>query len=281
MVMRGSDIDAEIDALFQLSLAEFTGARNALVKRLKSEGRTLDAERVKALAKPTAPAWAVNQLYWQDPKAIERLLTLGERVRKAQTGQVKNADLRALIEEKKQMTNALLAKASAILEEAGHAASADSMRRVSSTLESLAAWGDTEGAPKAGRLTADLDPPGFETLAALMGGGEKLETEKVLLFRARKPVEDRAAVRARLLEAVQAADKALREAHRDAERAESALAKANARVAAVEKQKEEIEARYAEAKEAARLASSDAKKTAQAVTDAERSLANAKGKLET
>lgn len=86
---------------------------------------------MKALAKPPSPAWAVNQLYWQDPKAIERLLTLGERVRKAQTGQLKNADLRALIEEKKQMTMALLTKASAILEEAGHAASADSMRRVS------------------------------------------------------------------------------------------------------------------------------------------------------
>jgi len=38
MVKRGSDIGAEIDALFQLSLAEFTGARNALAKRLKTRG---------------------------------------------------------------------------------------------------------------------------------------------------------------------------------------------------------------------------------------------------
>ena len=278
MARHGSDIAAEIDALFQLSLAEFTGARNALAKRLKNEGRALDAERVKALAKPRAPAWAVNQLYWQDPKAIERLLTLGERVRKAQTGQLKNADLRALLEEKKQMTRALLAKASAILEEAGQAASADAMRRVSATLESLAAWGQVEGVPRAGRLTADLDPPGFDTLAAMMGG-KKVEAEKVLLFRAPKPAEDPAALRARRQEAVQAAEKALREAHRDAERAESALAKASARVAAVEKQKQELEARYAEAREAARLASSEAKKTAQAVADAERTLAKAKGTL--
>src|SRR5258705_5578623 len=185
MARRGSDIGAEIDALFQLSLAEFTGARNALAKHLKNEGLTLDAERVKALAKPPSPAWAVNQLYWQDPKAIERLLALGERIRKAQTGQLKNADLRTLIEEKKQMTMALLTKASAILEEAGHAASADSMRRVSATLESLAAWGSMEGVPKAGRLTADLDPPGFDALAVLMGG-KKLEAEKVLLFPAPK-----------------------------------------------------------------------------------------------
>jgi hypothetical protein len=280
MARRGSDIGAEIDALFQLSLADFTGGRNALAKHLKNEGRTLDAERVKALAKPSSPAWAVNQLYWQDPKAIERLLALGERVRKAQTGQLKNADLRALLEEKKQMTTALLTKAAAILEEAGHAASIDSMRRVSATLESLAAWGDMEGVPRAGRLTAELEPPGFDTLAVMMGG-KKLAAEKVLLFRAPQPVEDPAAMRARLHEAVQAAEKARREAHREAERAESALAKANARVAAVEQQKQEIEARYAEAKEAARLASSEAKKTAQAVADAERSLAKAKGTLET
>lgn len=280
MARRGADIGAEIDALFQLSLAEFTDARNALAKHLKNEGRTLDAERVKVLTKPPAPAWAVNQLYWQDPKAIERLLALGERVRKAQTGQLKNADLRTLLEEKKQMTMALLTKASAILEEAGLAASADSMRRVSSTLEALAAWGSMEGVPKAGRLTAELDPPGFDTLAVLMGG-KKLEAEKVLLFRAPKPVEDPAAMRARLRETVQAAEKALRDAHREAERAESALAKANERVATVEKQKQEIEARSAEAKEAARLASSEAKKTAQTVADAERSLAKAKRTLET
>jgi hypothetical protein len=280
MARRGSDIGAEIDALFQRSLDEFTGARNALAKHLKSEGQMLDAERVKALAKPALPAWAVNQLYWQDPKAIERLLTAGERVRKAQSGQLKNADLRALMEEKKQIARALLTKASAILEEAGHAPSVDAMRRVSATLESLAAWGHMEGVPRAGRLTTDLDPPGFDTLAVLMGG-KKLEAEKVLLFRAPKPAEDAAAMRARLHEAVQAAEKRLREAHRDAERAESALAKANARAAAVEKQRQEIEARYAEAKEAARLASSEAKKTAQAVAVAERSLAKAKGTLET
>ncbi|MFL6245886.1 MAG: hypothetical protein ACJ74H_07675 [Thermoanaerobaculia bacterium] len=267
---------SEIDGLFQLSLAEFTDARNALAKQLKNEGRALDAERVKALAKPSAPAWAVNQLYWHDPKTIGRLVALGERVRKAQTGQLRNADLRALLEEKKQITATLVTRASAILEEAGHAASADALRRVSATLEALAAWGEMEGVPKAGRLTAELEPPGFDTLAVLMGG-KKVEAEKVLLFRAPKQVEDPAATRARL----QAAEKALREAHRDAERSESALAKANARVAALEKQKQEIEALYAAAKEAARLASTEAKKTAQTVSDAERSLAKAKAKLET
>jgi len=274
MAKRGSDINADIDALFQGSLAEFTAARNALAKRLKGEERTLDAERVKALAKPPAPAWAVNQLYWQDPKSIERLLALGERVRKAQTGHLKNADLRALLDEKKQMTAALVTRATAILEKAGHAASPDATRRVSATLEALAAWGDTGGLPKAGRLTADLDPPGFDTLVALMGGKNR-EASKVLSFRAPKPAaEDPAAARARLRQTVQAAEKTLREARRDAERAEAAQAKADARA-------EELEARYAEAKEEARLAATEARKTAQTVAEAEKALVKAKAALGT
>ncbi len=279
MAKRASGLDAEIDVLFQLPLAEFTAARNALASRLKREGRTLDVERVKALAKPSAPAWAVNQLYWEDPKVIDELYTLGERVRKAQTGQLRNVDLRDLLDQKKQLMTALRDRASAILSEAGHAASPDAMRRVSATLESLAVWGHTDGIPKPGRLTADLDPPGFDTLAALMGR-QPLEPAKVLLFRAPKPVEDPAETRARAREDVQAAERALREARREAERSEAAMTKANARAAAVEKQKLEIEARYAEAKEAARLASSEAKKSAQAVAEAERSLAKAKAALD-
>ena len=53
-----------MDALFKLPLAEFTGARNDLAARLKREGRANDSNFVKALAKPSISAWAVNQLHW-------------------------------------------------------------------------------------------------------------------------------------------------------------------------------------------------------------------------
>jgi hypothetical protein len=273
------DVERELDALFQLPLAEFTAARNALATRLKNGGRADDAERVKSLAKPSAPAWAVNQVYWQNPRAFDQLIAVAERARKAQTGRLRNADLRELLDEKKQMMVELMEQAAASLGAAGHAASPDAMRRVSATLESLAVWGKTEGVPRAGRLTAELDPPGFEALAAMMGGA-KIDTANVLLFRPSKQAEDPAAARARAREALQSAEKALREARREAERAQTALTKANARAAAVEKQKQEIDARYAEAKDEARAASNEAKKAAQAVADAERSLARAKAALE-
>lgn len=276
-----ADLDEHIDELFRLPLSEFTSARNALASRLKKEKRPIDAERVKALPKPSAPAWAVNQLYWENPKALDQLIAAARRVRQAQTGKIKNADVRGLLDEKKRMTAELMERASAILSAAGHTTSLDVMRRVSATLESLAVWGDTEGAPAAGRLTADLEAPGFDALAAVMGGS-KLEPANVLQFRtsrASKPAEDPAAARARAREAVQAAEKALREARREAAAADSALTKARARTEAIEKQKQEIEARYAEAKEEARTASNEAKRAAQALAQAERSLADAKAVL--
>jgi hypothetical protein len=276
---RGPDLDTEIDPLFQLPLAEFTSARNALAAHLKKQGRAVEAGRVKALAKPPAPAWAVNQLYWEDPKSFEALLTAGQRVRHAQAGKLRNVDLRVLLDEKKQLMRALIERATAVLAAGGQTASADVMRRVSTTLESLAAWGERDGIPKAGRLTADLDPPGFDTLSELMGG-KKLEPPKVLAFRNPKPVEDPKAAHARASEAVQAAEKTLRVARREGEHAEAALTKANARTAAVEQQKQELEARHLEAREQARAAASEVKKRAQAIADAERVLAKARAALD-
>src|SRR6185503_4854884 len=79
------DLDKDLEALFRLQLAEFTGARNALAARLKKSGRGDDAARVKALAKPPISAWAVNQLYWNHRAAFDRLIVSGERFHKAQT----------------------------------------------------------------------------------------------------------------------------------------------------------------------------------------------------
>lgn len=271
--------ESEIDDLFRLPLTEFTAARNALAARLAKADRVVEAKQVKSLTKPPATAWAVNQLYWKNPKAFDQLIAATDRVRKAQTQQSKNADLRELMSEKKRMMSDLMDRATKLLTDAGHAASQDAMRRISATLEALAVWGKTEGGPRAGRLTEDLDAPGFDALAAVMSGA-KIQPAKVLAFKPKKVAEDPAAARARARAAVKEAEKTLRDAQRAAERAEAALTKADAKQAAIEKQKKQIDARYAEAREESRAASDDAKSAAQAVADAERSLARAKEGLE-
>ncbi|HEV7243009.1 MAG TPA: hypothetical protein VGQ36_27530 [Thermoanaerobaculia bacterium] len=271
---------SEIDALFELSLTEFTAARNSLAARLKKEGRAGEAETVKAMPKPPATAWAVNQLFWRQPREVERLFTIGEKVREAQSGSA--ADLRVLLDERRRVVSELTKRAAAILRDGGHADSQDAMRRVTTNLESLAAWGSSNAGAHAGRLTADLEPLGFDGLAALLDG-KKLEPAKVLQFRRaakeKKSEEDEAASRAQAKEAIKEAEKALTAARRDAERAEAVFAKAAARAQALEKQKQEMETRFKKAAEEARAASNEVKKRAQAVADAERALNRARAAL--
>ena len=48
--VKRDDAGDDVDALFQLPLAEFIGARNELAARLKKSGHGEEAVRVKALA---------------------------------------------------------------------------------------------------------------------------------------------------------------------------------------------------------------------------------------
>jgi hypothetical protein len=275
---------SEIDALFTLPPAEFTAARNALASRLRKEGRTGEAERVKALPKPPATAWAVNQLFWRHRKDIDRLLAIGEKVRVAQTERV--ADLRGLLEQRRKLVSDLTDRAAEILTDAGLGAPQDARRRIAITLDSLAAWERSDVETQAGRLTSDLEPLGFDGLAALLDG-KKLQPANVLQFRRaadekkseKKSAEDAAAARARAAEAVKAAKKTLTAARRDAERAEAALARASAHAEALEEQKRELAARCDQAQEDARGADSEAKKARQTVAEAERALARAEAAL--
>src|SRR6185369_41533 len=88
-----SAADKKIDELYQQPLADFTGARNARAKTLSGA----DAQRVKALPKPTVVAWAANQVYWPARALYDAVMKSGERVRKAQIAalQGKAADIRA------------------------------------------------------------------------------------------------------------------------------------------------------------------------------------------
>lgn len=309
----------DIDALFQLPPAEFTAARNALAAKLKKAGKGDEADSVKALPRPSISAWAVNQLFWKHRKAFDRLLAAGEEFRKAQAAQLsgRKAELRAPLEARREVLAELTKLAAGVLRHAGHAPTPDVARRVTTTLEALASYGSHPEAPQAGRLTDDIDPPGFEVLAALVpnvgthkrAGGEPT---RVIPFQhkkregraaqkkatpeeeARRREEERKAALAAARAAVAEAERALREAKKGAEQAEAALKKAAARTketekekVAVEKEKAEIDRRYDKANAAfeaaraeARQVASDAEDAAQAVEDAELALQKAKEQLE-
>jgi hypothetical protein len=142
----GSDtkgkLEDDVDALFKLPLAEFIGARNDLAARLKGAGRAHDAKLVKALAKPSISAWAVNQLHWKHREALDRLFVTGQRFRQAQTSHtaVRIADIRGSLDARRESLSHLSDLATALLHDAGHNPTPDTIHRITTTLEAVYAY---------------------------------------------------------------------------------------------------------------------------------------------
>lgn len=301
-------LDDEIDALFKLPLAEFTAARNALAARLKKAGHAEESRLVKSFPKPSVPAWTINQLYWGKREAFDRLITTGEKFRTAQAAQLagRSTDIRAPLEARRLALAELSKLAASTLRAGGGNPTPDTMRRITTTLEALATYGALPEAPRGGRLTDDVEPPGFETLAALVprigGTGRAAGPSHVLPFQqkarpakarkqspeenARREAEERKAAEAAAKAAAQEAERTLRDARKEAQRAEEALKKAAARAKEAEREKAEAEQRFEKAsaeadaaRQNARQVAAQAEDAAQAVEDAERALDKAEREL--
>ena len=158
-------LEDDIDALFKLPLTEFISARKALAARLKTNGFVSEAEGVKALAKPSISAWTVNQLYWQHREAFDELIATGQRFRKAQvTGKMVN--MREALDARRDALSHLSDLATEALRDAGHNPALDTLRRIGTTLEALSVATSVSDVPTLGRLTEDVDPPGFDSLGS-------------------------------------------------------------------------------------------------------------------
>ena len=149
-----ADADHDIDQLFQLPLAEFTPARNALAKRLARP-------TIKDLQKPNVAAWGVNQLFWQHRPAFDAVLKAGERLRaehrKLLAG--KSSEIRGAEKTHRDAIRDAVAKVRSVLTAGGEAVSPATMTAVTETLEAL------PGGDPPGRLTRPLKPLGFEALS--------------------------------------------------------------------------------------------------------------------
>ena len=298
----------QVDDLFRASLADFTAARNALASKLKKGGHAEDAAGVKATQKPSLSAWAANQLYWRHRDAFDRLIGAGDLFRQAQAAQLagKTADLRNPLDARRQAMTELSKLATAILHEAGHSSPPDTMRRVMTTLEALAAYGSHPGAPPAGRLTTDVDPPGFEALASLVpqiGTSRPSDApSRVIQFtqRTTPPTRKKAAAspgtkeheaerrkaEATARKVLKDAEHALEMARRAAARAELSMKAAATEARSKDDARTALEARLEKAgaeadaaRKHARVIASQAEEATQALDDAERTVARARETL--
>ena len=162
--MPADKVDREADKLYGLPLADFTQARDELARRLRKEDRRADADAVKALRKPTAAAWALNQLARRRPKDVERLLAAGKRLRKAYDELLSGGDRTALQDAsaaERELVDTLTRDATAVAAEAGTASSTALDERVRSTLHAAALDEQTAADLAAGRMVKEREAVGM------------------------------------------------------------------------------------------------------------------------
>jgi hypothetical protein len=163
-----------LDSLFQTPLAEFTKTRNALAKAAGAGG-----DAIRKIEKPTAAAWAVNQIYWRHRRVYDKLVRASARVRAAHALILKGkrVDLAPLELQHRVAVKEAIAHARETLAAAGDAATAATIKSVEETLQAL----PVAGPP--GRLTGPLGPIGFDALGGLLkSAGLRKGTAEVLAF---------------------------------------------------------------------------------------------------
>lgn len=224
--MPARTLDDEIGRLYQGPLEDFTPARNALAKQAGK-----DAPRIRALPKPSVPAWAVNQLYWRDRHTWDALVAAADNARAVNRAVLagKSGDVRSANQVHEEAVESAFKATLVLLSASGHPVTDPTRQAISMTLRAL------PGSEPPGRLTKPLQPGGFDALAGLTvtarpaapsvssasaAGSRKPEGASVS---AKPPIDAKLAARQRQAEA--AAARALKDAEADVRHCEFDLAR--------------------------------------------------------
>ncbi len=154
-------VEDDVDALYGADPDGFVAARQALVKRLKAEGDKAGAAEVAGRRRPTAAAWAVNQLARRHPDEVAGLVERGADLRRAHERLLaggRDDDTAAAGRRRRVAISDLADRAVAILTESGLAGDAH-RDGIVATLDAASLDPDVAADVVAGRLSKELDPP--------------------------------------------------------------------------------------------------------------------------
>ncbi|MEY2569530.1 MAG: hypothetical protein QOE35_4059 [Actinomycetota bacterium] len=201
---RGEDADEQVDALYGLPLSEFVAARNALAKERKDAA-------LKKLPKPTATAWALNQLARHAPDDVESLLAAARKVGETQAGAVRgrgSAPFKEAVQAERDALAPLVTRARQLVR------GESQVLKVADALRAAASDPALHDELRAGRLTEEPVAGGFGGgfgLGELGGTGASTSEED---DDAERAAEQEARAERERREREQAADKAEQEADR-------------------------------------------------------------------
>jgi len=155
-----NELETAVLAVYRGPLEEFISRRDALAKELRAGKRRDDADRVKALRKPSRTAWVLDTAVHEDPAAIEQLVEAINAAQAVQSG----ADLRAAMETIRSAVRAVAAAGARVAIRAGQPIDASALvTALHALIGETKAFDDL----RAGRLIDVPQGGGLDILAAL------------------------------------------------------------------------------------------------------------------
>ena len=277
-----SELETAILAVYRGPLEEFVSRRDALVKQLRAAKRREEADRVKALRKPSRTAWVLDNIVHEDPASIEQLvaaINAGQTVQSA-------ADVRLALETVRTAVRAVAAAGARVAIRAGQPIEANALvTAVHAVMGDASAFGDL----RAGRLVEVPEGGGLDLLTAIATIAPS-SPQSSSSIAPHSPEPTRAAPIAQPAEQeaeraiaaradLRRAETALADAREQSEHAEQSIRNAQAQLDAAERAllhaQAEAQARRADLERARR----DAEAAAARVRDAERAVAASRARI--
>ncbi|MFF7212804.1 hypothetical protein ACFZAU_20045 [Streptomyces sp. NPDC008238] len=250
-------LDAVADELYRLPPGRFTAARNTHAQAARKAGDRPLADRIAALRRPTASAWAANLLAREHHEETGALLALGEALRRAHRS-LDGEQLRLLNRRQRELVRALSQQAGRLAADAGHPLTAQAVQEVEETLHAALADAGAGEAFAGGRLTkplsATFDIAGSTATTPVREPARRppgKEPAKRQAKKAAKAADDeerarRAAERRHRREEAAQAGRQARQAEREAQHREADAAAARADLDAAERRRADAQHRLDE-----------------------------------
>ena len=149
------------DDLYALPLADFTPARDALVKEHRADKAL--AAAIKGLRKASVAAWVVNLLVRRDPDQVDQVLAVGAALRDAQDN-LDATQLREFTKQRRQLTASVTTAARRMAREEGVRTTQAVAEQVEATLTAAMLEPDAAKAVRSGLLVSAISATGLGDL---------------------------------------------------------------------------------------------------------------------
>jgi hypothetical protein len=260
-----------IDQLYGAPLDVFVSERKRLAGDLRKGGEPEAAEQLVKLAKPTAAAWALNNVAREDPAAVEHWLDATSALRSAaeDPGRVGGDALRAAMGAQRTATGQLIDVVRDRAQPGGRTLSPAMLDRVRGLLHAATADQGVAERLRAGRLTeekeAEVPTPAASSTRPVRSTPTKVSKKPARPAEPDPEAAARAARRADLKRQMTAAREQIRRLRREATRTETAARSA-------EERREDARRALRRSESEARAARESAKEASAAADAAEQEL---------